>query len=48
MVRLFMEKFKTPLARNYQSFNDFKLYTQESRLHLKEFILSLIECEAIP
>lgn len=48
MVRLCMDKFKIPTSRNYHSFNDFKMYTHEARLHFKEFVLSLIVCEAIP
>jgi hypothetical protein len=48
ILRLCFEKFGSSLSRNYYSFAEFKLHTHEQRVHLKEFVVSLLSCEALP
>lgn len=43
-----MEKFRISLSRNYQSFSEFTIYTEEHRVHFKELVFSLLTCDAIP
>lgn len=48
LLKICLEKFRIPLGRNYQSFSEFKVYTEETRVHVKEFLFSLLTCEAVP
>lgn len=48
LVNLCLQRLRLNLNRSYQSFVDFKLHVQESRVQLKEFFFSLMRCEALP
>ena len=48
LLQLVLSRSLLKFNRHYQNFGDFKEYVHQKRLHLKEFLFSLMHCEAIP
>lgn len=48
LIAFCFQRLKLNFNKNYQSFVDFRMRIQESRVQLKEFFFSLMQCEAVP
>jgi hypothetical protein len=48
LIAFCLQRLKLNFNKAYQSFVDFRMRIQDSRVQLKEFFFSLMQCEAVP